>query len=48
MMSVAILLTAMAMSWWISLTFLYHDIRSIREGEDLRGRIAQLRGKLAA
>jgi hypothetical protein len=48
MMSVAILLTAMAMSWWISLTFLYHDIRWTREGEDLRRRIAQLRVKLAA
>ena len=39
-MSVAILLTAIAMSWWISLTFLYHDIRWNREGEDLKRRIA--------
>src|SRR5262249_45052790 len=43
MMSVAILLTAMPMSWWISLTFLYHDIRWIREGEGLKRRIAALR-----
>jgi hypothetical protein len=47
-MSVAILLTAIAMSWWISLTLLYHDIRWIREGEDLKRRIALLRAKLAA
>ena len=46
--SVAILLTAIAMSWWISLTLVYHDIRWVREGEDLRRRIAQLRAKLAA
>jgi hypothetical protein len=48
MMSVAILLTAIAMSWWISLTLLYHEIRWIREGEDLKRRIALLRDKLAA
>jgi hypothetical protein len=47
-MSVAILLTAIAMSWWISLTFVYHDIRRNREGEDLKRRIGVLRGKLAA
>ena len=47
-MSVAILLTAIAMSWWISLTLVYHDIRWIREGEDLKRRIALLRVKLAA
>jgi hypothetical protein len=47
-MSVAILLTAIAMSWWISLTLLYHDIRWIREGEDLKRRITLLRAKLAA
>jgi hypothetical protein len=46
--SVAILLTAIAMSWWISLTLVYHDIRWIREGEDLKRRIARLRAKLAA
>jgi hypothetical protein len=46
-MSVAILLTAIAMSWWISLTFLYHDIRWNREGENLKRRIAVLREKLA-
>src|SRR5437870_2235383 len=32
MMSVAILLTAISMSWWISLTLVYHDIRWTREG----------------
>ena len=47
-MSVTILLTAIAMSWWISLTLVYHDIRSVREGEDLKRRIALLRAKLAA
>ena len=47
-MSVAILLTAIAVSWWISLTLVYHDIRWIREGEDLKRRIALLRVKLAA
>ena len=46
-MSVAVLLTAIAMSWWISLTLVYHDIRSVREGEDLKRRIARLRAKLA-
>jgi hypothetical protein len=45
-MSVAFLLTAIAMSWWISLTLVYHDIRWVREGEDLRRRIARVRGKL--
>jgi hypothetical protein len=48
MMSVAILLTAISMSWWISLTLVYHDIRWVREGEDLKRRIASLRAKLAA
>ncbi|MHB1561015.1 MAG: hypothetical protein ACYC61_26475 [Isosphaeraceae bacterium] len=46
--SVAMLLTAMAMSWWISLTLIYHEIRWVREGEDLKRRIAALRAKLAA
>jgi hypothetical protein len=46
-MSVAILLTAIAMSWWISLTLVYHDIRWVREGEYLKRRIALLRSKLA-
>jgi hypothetical protein len=44
--SVAMLLTALAMSWWISLTLLYHEIRWVREGEELRRRIARLRGQL--
>jgi hypothetical protein len=46
--SVAILLTGIAVNWWISLTMVYHDIRWIREGEDLKRRIAIVRGKLAA
>jgi hypothetical protein len=46
-MSVSILLTAIAMNWWISLTLVYHDIRWIREGEDLKRKIALLRAKLA-
>jgi hypothetical protein len=45
-MSVATLLTAIAMGWWISLTLVYHEIRSVREGEDLKRRIALLRVKL--
>src|SRR5262249_2715719 len=40
--SIAILLTAIAMTWWISLTLVYHDVRWVREGEDLKRRIAQL------
>jgi hypothetical protein len=47
-MSGAILLTAIAMSWWMSLTLVYHDIRSTREGEDLKRRIARLRAQLVA
>jgi hypothetical protein len=47
-MSVAVLLTAIAMNWWISLTLIYHDIRWAREGEDLKRRIALLRDRLAA
>jgi hypothetical protein len=45
--SVAILLTAIAVNWWISLTLVYHDIRWIREGEDLKRRIALFRARLA-
>jgi len=48
MLSVAILLTALSMGWWISLTLLYHDIRWIREGEGLKRRIALLRARLSA
>ena len=47
-MSVAVLLTAVAMTWWISLTLVYHDIRRVREGEDLRNRIAAYRARVAA
>lgn len=45
-LSIAILLTTLAMSWWISLTLVYHEIRRVREGEELRQRIAELRQKL--
>ncbi len=46
-LSVAIVLTALAMSWWIALTLLYHDIRMGREGEDLRNKLLRLREKIA-
>ncbi|APW59485.1 hypothetical protein [Paludisphaera borealis] len=46
--SIAILLTAIVMTWWISLTLVYHDIRRIREGEDLKHRIATYRARLVA
>lgn len=46
--SVALLLTGIAMSWWISLTLVYHEVRWVREGEELKRRIAALRAKLAA
>ena len=45
--SIAVLLTAVAMTWWISLTLVYHDIRRTREGEDLKQRIAAYRARLA-
>lgn len=45
-LSVAVILTALAMSWWVALTLLYHDIRWVREGEDLRGKIERVRAKL--
>jgi hypothetical protein len=44
--SAAVILTALAMSWWIALTLLYHDIRWGREGEDLRQKVLQLRGRI--
>ena len=46
--SVAILLTAIAVNWWISLTLVYHDIRWVREGEGFKRRVALLRAKFAA
>jgi hypothetical protein len=45
--SVAVLLTAIAMTWWVSLTLVYHDIRWTREGEELKRRIARVRAQLA-
>lgn len=44
--SVAILVAAIATSWNISLALVYHDIRMIREGEDLKRRIAAVRESL--
>lgn len=44
--SVAILVAAIATSWSISLTLVYHDIRMLREGEDLKRRIAAVRESL--
>jgi hypothetical protein len=46
--SVAMLLSAIAVSWWMSLTLVYHDIRWVREGEDLKRRITSFREKLVA
>jgi hypothetical protein len=40
-----ILLCAMALCWCISLTLLYREIRRVREGEELRDKIDQIRGK---
>jgi hypothetical protein len=46
-LSGTILVTGMAVSWCLSLTFLYCDIRRIREGEELREKVRGLRQKLA-
>jgi len=46
-LSTTLLLSALAVSWWISLTLLYHEIRWVREGEDLRRRIFDVREALA-
>jgi hypothetical protein len=45
-LSVAVLLTAIAMSFWVSLALVYHDIRWHREGEGLKRRIVRLRTDL--
>ncbi len=47
-LSVAVLLTAIAINGWISLTLIYHDIRSNREGEALKRRIDLLRERFAS
>jgi hypothetical protein len=47
-LSGTVLLAGMAVSWTLSLTFLYCDIRRIREGEELRERLKELRQKLVA
>ena len=43
--SIAILLTGIAVTWWMSLTLIYADIRGVREGDNLRRRIAAYRVK---
>ncbi len=48
LMSGVVLATALAVSWCLSLTLLYHDIRTVREGEVLRERIRELRESLRA
>lgn len=45
-LSAAVVLTALSMSWWISLTLLYHEIRMVREGEDLRQKLLQARARI--
>lgn len=47
-LSAAVIITALAMGWWLSLTLLYYEIRNEREGEDLRQQIAALRGKMVS
>ncbi|HID75019.1 MAG TPA: hypothetical protein EYP56_03380 [Planctomycetaceae bacterium] len=42
----AALVAVLAVSWCLSLTLLYHDIRYLREGESLRERIRELRESL--
>lgn len=44
----AVLLSAIAMSFWVSLALVYHDIRWHREGEGLKRRIAHLRSRIFA
>lgn len=45
-LSAALVVAALAMSWWMSLTLLYHEIRTVREGEDLRHKVDAVREKL--
>jgi hypothetical protein len=42
------ILVGLAMTWWIALTLLYHDIRWWREGMDLRQRVTELSVKFLA
>jgi len=46
LMAGTVLVAGMAVSWCLSLTLLYHDIRYLREGELLRERIQELRESL--
>ena len=45
-LSTAVVLTALALSWWIALTLLYQEVRWTREGEDLLQKIRLLRTKV--
>ncbi len=45
--SVAMLLTGVAVAMTMSLTLIYHDVRYVREGEELKQKLAQLKEKLA-
>lgn len=42
------LLCSVAISWCVSLTLFYHDLRQFREGDGLRAKIEQLREKYPA
>jgi hypothetical protein len=42
----AVLVTAIAVGWCISMTLLYREVRIVREGEPLREKIGQLRREL--
>jgi hypothetical protein len=44
-LGLAVLLSAISVSWSLSLTLLYDHVRQLREGEALRKRIAELRDK---
>jgi hypothetical protein len=46
MLGCAVLLTAVAVGWCISMTLLYREVRIVREGEPLRDKIQQLRQEL--
>jgi hypothetical protein len=47
-MGSAVLLSAIAVGWCISITLLYREVRIVREGELLRDKIDQLRRELLA
>ena len=41
-MSAILLLSAIAISWCVSLTLFYHDLRQYREGEAVRSKVEHL------